>query len=163
MLLLPMPISSIDTESFTSPLLIRASQGFSPCMSRRTNTSSVLLPMRLDPAFICSRFVCRDFDRLFLPARYTSTVRSAATGWLVFIASLFFAVINRSSSLEQAVKLIIVPTVRMLMSIVLTKHFFVAMIPNFLLFCCKIRNYPVGYQAIIRISLRLVVTHGGIL
>jgi hypothetical protein len=37
----------------------------------------------------------------------------------------------------------------MLMSIVLTKHFFVAMIPNFLLFCCKIRNYPVGYQTII--------------
>jgi hypothetical protein len=70
---------------------------------------------------------------LFLPARYTSTVRSAATNWLVFIASLFFAVINRSSSLEQAVKLIIIPAVRMLMSIVLTKHFFVAMIPNFLI------------------------------
>jgi hypothetical protein len=58
-------------------------------------------------------------------------VRSAAAYWLKFIVSLFFAVINMSSSLEQAVKLIIVPTVRMLMSIVLTQHFFVAMIPIF--------------------------------
>ena len=39
--------------------------------------------------------------------------------------------INTSSSLEQAVKLIIVPAVRMLMSIVLTKYFFLVIIVIF--------------------------------
>ena len=138
MLLVLMPMSSSDSESVSSPLRTRASQGISPCMSRRTNTSSVLLPMRLDPSFICSRFFCIDFDRLFLPARYTSTVRSDAAYWLMFNFPLFFTSIKISSSLEQAVKLIIVPTVRMLMSIVLTRFFIVAIVILFLLFL----NFP---------------------